>query len=268
MRCEGESTSSGKNAGVEATRANLKLAEALPSVSIAVDKTGVFIGNASKPQVPIQHHALDPEATYALDIPLDSLELPQGTVALSQHDYTLASLRSAASIIDRSQTSSNMNRQRQNNDVATQDRYSQTLRTLQAAMGLEEEPVIFSRIRELIRIGGYTNGHQAAAMSALRKLGCRSVRRQNPCPGLSIRATGQSVDKAKHAPGSFERLAWLTQCECPVLRHYESSWPLEALIDIHQHEIHQREQDFRERNGSTATLPDYHAALVDEAVSG
>ncbi|KAH6869038.1 hypothetical protein BKA70DRAFT_1431145 [Coprinopsis sp. MPI-PUGE-AT-0042] len=97
----GESTSSGKNAGVEATRANLKLAEALPSVSIAVDKTGVFIGNASKPQVPIQHHALDPEATYALDIPLDSLELPQ-ELSHCRNDYTLASLRLGASIIDRS----------------------------------------------------------------------------------------------------------------------------------------------------------------------
>ncbi|KAH6871079.1 hypothetical protein BKA70DRAFT_1242036 [Coprinopsis sp. MPI-PUGE-AT-0042] len=115
-----ESTSSGKNAALDATRvslvqsfflsrwlsglplqATLKRPEALPSVSIAVDHTGVFVRNACKPKISGQNHVLDLEGTYTLNTSLESLELPPD-LSHCRNDYTLASLRLGASVIDRS----------------------------------------------------------------------------------------------------------------------------------------------------------------------
>jgi hypothetical protein len=49
-----------------------------------------------------------------------------------------------------------------------------------------------------------------------------------------------------------------------VLSRYSSLWPVQALVDIHQDEVREREKEFRERNESNTTLPDFQSALFEE----
>lgn len=53
--------------------------------------------------------------------------------------------------------------------------------------------------------------------------------------------------------------------ECPILRRYDSSWPIDAILGVQSEEVRQRENDFRRLNGSMATLPDFHSHLLEEA---
>ncbi|KAH6913699.1 hypothetical protein BKA70DRAFT_1421963 [Coprinopsis sp. MPI-PUGE-AT-0042] len=67
-----------------------------------------------------------------------------------------------------------------------------------------------------------------------------------------------------HNPGSFDRLVWLVGQDCPILCRYNSSWPIHALIGLHGDEVKHWEQEFKRRNASTATLPDFHSHLLEE----
>ncbi|KAH6890753.1 hypothetical protein BKA70DRAFT_1234464 [Coprinopsis sp. MPI-PUGE-AT-0042] len=95
-----ESTSSGKNAGLEHKRAILMQPEALPSVYVAVENADVCIRTRSKPKTPSKAQGSHDKGTYTLNVSLDELELPKG-LAACRNDYTLASLRLGASLIDR-----------------------------------------------------------------------------------------------------------------------------------------------------------------------
>ncbi|KAH6906982.1 hypothetical protein BKA70DRAFT_1428494 [Coprinopsis sp. MPI-PUGE-AT-0042] len=305
-----ESTSSGKNPGVEAkARATLLRAEALPPLSVTIDDS-IVIKSGSRAPKPSKAPSVSDAKAYTLNIPLDSLELPP-ELSHCNNDYTLASLRLAASIIDRSQgfdvlvrcikdlkvaverfnlansnvlassilyqaienqyadeypaippamgriTDSGKRREyREHDDApAIPGRYYRKLRTLQAAMGLDEDTQTFSRIH-------------AAVLRTLRKLGYGSVHSRNHGPYSTETTGAYRNDRKNLITDPFGRLAWLVERDCPVVRRYESSWPTEALISIHQAEVWDREQEFREKNGSSATLPDYHTALIDEVVLG
>ncbi|KAH6872024.1 hypothetical protein BKA70DRAFT_1241288 [Coprinopsis sp. MPI-PUGE-AT-0042] len=115
-----ESTSSGRNAGLEAkARATLMRAEALPPVSLEIDDSIIIrsaprmqpnggvsskgaAGSLSLNGATESFNSKD-AAEYTLNVPLDGLDLPPDLLHC-RNDYTLVSLRLGASVIDRSQS--------------------------------------------------------------------------------------------------------------------------------------------------------------------
>ncbi|KAH6867820.1 hypothetical protein BKA70DRAFT_1452546 [Coprinopsis sp. MPI-PUGE-AT-0042] len=123
-------------------------------------------------------------------------------------------------------------------------RYHQSLSAIQVAMGLTGNQELFAAVK-------------AAISRGIRKVGLGP--KGNASPGSTFGKTERS-----HNPSSFERLAWLVRQDCPILHRYNSSWPIHALVGLHRDEVQQQEQEFKSRNGSTATLPDFHSLLLEE----
>ncbi|KAH6883617.1 hypothetical protein BKA70DRAFT_1446624 [Coprinopsis sp. MPI-PUGE-AT-0042] len=130
-----------------------------------------------------------------------------------------------------------------------QREYQKQMSSVQATMGLQSDDWMFWQVK-------------TAVAAVTRKL------------GLMSRTVLKDGNGAKNGKSTFslelDRAAWWTarfkleqvRDRVPVGLNYQSlREPIDSILQIRRSDIDKREAHFRERNGSTATLPDFDRLL-------
>ncbi|KAH6901547.1 hypothetical protein BKA70DRAFT_1431629 [Coprinopsis sp. MPI-PUGE-AT-0042] len=119
--------------------------------------------------------------------------------------------------------------------------YQNKIAGVQLAMGLQSDDWMFCKIKVAVAV-------------VARKFDLR------PCSGpLNVESAkdGKSLLSLK-----LNKAAWWVWDRIPVGPNYQSlREPIQSLLEIRRSEIDNREVRFRERNTSTATLPDFDRLL-------
>ncbi|KAH6908700.1 hypothetical protein BKA70DRAFT_1222308 [Coprinopsis sp. MPI-PUGE-AT-0042] len=123
-------------------------------------------------------------------------------------------------------------------EIELQRRYQRKILDVQIAMGLQSDNQTFWKIK-------------AAVVGVTRKLGC------------------MARDATEHGKSGFplkiELAAWWVREEVPITPDHQAFLePISRLLSIRRDGIKEREGAYRERKGSTATVPDFNLILEAE----
>ncbi|KAH6899277.1 hypothetical protein BKA70DRAFT_1437421 [Coprinopsis sp. MPI-PUGE-AT-0042] len=122
--------------------------------------------------------------------------------------------------------------------------YQQRISAVQEQMGLQHDDATFHRV-------------QVAVWAAARKLALMCRRPLSP--------EQASANDLQRQALKFERTAWWVRDTVPIAtNHQHLLQPVTNLLEIRYDEIKRREDLFRQRNGSRATLPDFSIVLEQE----